>query len=64
MQLLIILLWHDQRSISQWFYMALLKVFGGQADAILGSMRCSQVLGTEFSFSHMVDRYKATGKSF
>lgn len=58
---------HDQRSsISQWFYMALLKgVFGGQADAILGSMRdvLQKNIGEQnFPLSHIVDRYKATNK--
>lgn len=58
---------HDQRaSISQWFYMALLKgVFGGQADAILTSMRDvldKSITETVFPLSKLIDRYKASNK--
>lgn len=58
---------HDQRAtISQWFYMALLKgVFGGQADTILSSMRdvLDQKLNESvFPLPQIVERYKATNK--
>lgn len=58
---------HDQRAtISQWFYMALLKgIFGGQADSILSSMRdvLDQNLNESvFPLPQIVERYKATNK--
>jgi hypothetical protein len=58
---------HDQRaSISQWFYMALLKgVFGGQADSILTSMRDvldKNIAESIFPLSQIIERYKATNK--
>ena len=57
---------HERESLSQWFYMALLKgVFGGQADSILSSMR--DVLDKHldedaFPLNQIVERYKATNK--
>jgi len=58
---------HDYRStISQWFYMVLLKgVFGGQADAILTSMRDvidENPAADAFPLPQIIDRYKATNK--
>lgn len=58
---------HEQRaSISQWFYMALLKgVFGGQADSILTSMRDvldKNMSEPAFPLSQIIERYKATNK--
>jgi len=58
---------HDERaSISQWFYMVLLKgVFGGQADAILTSMRdvLKRELAQEgFPIDSIIERYKGTNK--
>lgn len=58
---------HDQRkSISQWFYMVLLKgVFGGQADSILASMRevlKSHIQEKDFPLGEIIERYKATNK--
>ena len=58
---------HEERaSISQWFYMVLLKgVFGGQADAILTSMRdvLERNLAQEnFPIDSIIERYKATNK--
>lgn len=58
---------HDYRStISQWFYMVLLKgVFGGQADAILTSMRDvieENFAADAFPLPQIIDRYKATNK--
>jgi len=58
---------HDYRStISQWFYMVLLKgIFGGQADAILTSMRdvIDENLAVDtFPLPEIIDRYKATNK--
>lgn len=57
----------QRAKISQWFYMVLLKgVFGGQADAILTSMR--EVLKAncngqaEFPLQAIIERYKATNK--
>lgn len=59
---------HDEyrSNMSRWFYMALLKgVFGGQADAILSSMR--EVLDKNindevFPLAQIVGRYQATNK--
>jgi len=56
-----------QRSkISQWFYMVLLKgVFGGQADAIITSMRevlKANMEQAEFPLEAIIERYKATNK--
>lgn len=58
---------HDYRAtISQWFYMVLLKgVFGGQADAILTSMRDvidDNLIADAFPLPQIIDRYKATNK--
>jgi hypothetical protein len=58
---------HDYRSsISQWFYMALLKgVFGGQADSILTSMRDvldKNLTEAAFPLEQIIERYKATNK--
>ncbi|MFH2135618.1 MAG: DUF262 domain-containing protein [Pseudomonadota bacterium] len=58
---------HDQRAaMSQWFYMALLKgIFGGQADAILTSMRDvldKNMSEAAFPLSKIIERYKATNK--
>lgn len=57
----------NQRSkISQWFYMVLLKgIFGGQADAILTSMRDvlkSNMNKLEFPLEAIIERYRATNK--
>lgn len=57
----------DQRkTISQWFYMAMLKgVFGGQADTIISSMRdildCN-ISKDRFPLDAIIDRYKGTNK--
>lgn len=58
---------HEYRaSISQWFYMTLLKgVFGGQADSILASMRDvldDNLAGSIFPLPQIIDRYKASNK--
>lgn len=58
---------HDHRAtMSQWFYMVLLKgVFGGQADAILTSMRDvldKNMSEAAFPLPQIIDRYKATNK--
>lgn len=58
---------HDQRAtISQWFYMALLKgIFGGQADSILSSMRDvldKNLNESAFPLTQIIERYKATNK--
>lgn len=58
---------HNHRAkISQWFYMALLKgVFGGQADAIITSMRevlRDNIDADEFPLDAIIERYKATNK--
>ena len=58
---------YDYRaSISQWFYMVLLKgVFGGQADSILKSMRDVLTLNLDkpdFPLEQIIERYKATNK--
>lgn len=58
---------HGQRAkISQWFYMVLLKgIFGGQADAILTSMRevlKANMTAVEFPLDAVIERYKATNK--
>ncbi len=58
---------HDYRStISQWFYMVLLKgAFGGQADAILTSMRIvieENLAADAFPLPQIIDHYKATNK--
>ena len=56
----------QRAKISQWFYMVLLKgVFGGQADAILTSMRevlRANLAGAEFPLEAIIERYKATNK--
>jgi len=57
----------EQRElISRWFYMALLKgVFGGQADAILTSMRdviSKNIDEAMFPLEKIVDRYKGSNK--
>lgn len=58
---------HDDRTtIGQWFYMVLLKgVFGGQADAILASMRDvlnANLSGDCFPLQQIIERYKVTNK--
>lgn len=58
---------NNQRAkISQWFYMVLLKgIFGGQADAILTSMRevlRAHISDTDFPLDAILERYKATNK--
>lgn len=58
---------HEYRAtISQWFYMVLLKgVFGGQADAILASMRDildANLAADVFPLPQIIERYKATNK--
>jgi hypothetical protein len=58
---------HEHRaSISQWFYMALLKgIFGGQADSILTSMRDvldKNITEATFPLPQIIERYKATNK--
>lgn len=58
---------YDYRaSISQWFYMVLLKgVFGGQADSILKSMRdvLTQFMDEpDFPLEQIINRYKASNK--
>jgi hypothetical protein len=56
----------QRAKISQWFYMVLLKgIFGGQADAILTSMRevlRANMSDTEFPLESIIERYKATNK--
>ena len=56
----------QRAKISQWFYMVLLKgVFGGQADAILTSMRevlKSHMSASDFPLEAVIERYKATNK--
>jgi len=57
----------EQREvISQWFYMALLKgIFGGQADAILISMRdvlSKNIDEPTFPLDKIVERYKGSNK--
>lgn len=57
---------NQRAKISQWFYMVLLKgVFGGQADAILTSMRevlRARMNDDEFPLETIIERYKATNK--
>lgn len=57
---------NQRAKISQWFYMVLLKgVFGGQADAILTSMRevlKAHMNDDEFPLETIIERYKATNK--
>lgn len=59
---------HDEKrsNMSRWFYMVLLKgVFGGQADAILGSMRDvldKNINDEVFPLAQIVERYQATNK--
>ena len=57
---------NQRAKISQWFYMVLLKgIFGGQADAILTSMRevlRAHMTDTEFPLDAIIERYKATNK--
>ena len=58
---------HEQRkTISQWFYMVLLKgVFGGQADTILSGMRdvLKANLDTfKFPLAEIIEKYKGSNK--
>lgn len=57
---------NQRAKISQWFYMVLLKgIFGGQADAILTSMRDvlkKHMNDMEFPLDAIIERYKATNK--
>lgn len=56
----------ERKSISQWFYMVLLKgTFGGQADTILSSMRqlLRENLGEDtFPIGRIIQKYKGTNK--
>lgn len=57
---------HHRTDMRQWLYIVLLKgIFGGQADAILISMRDvlqNHINDTSFPLSAIIDRYKATNK--
>jgi hypothetical protein len=57
---------NQRGKISQWFYMVLLKgIFGGQADALLTSMRDvlrANMSAPEFPLAIIIERYKATNK--
>jgi uncharacterized protein with ParB-like and HNH nuclease domain len=56
----------ERKSISQWFYMVLLKgIFGGQADTILSSMRqlLRENLGEDtFPIVRIIKKYEGTNK--
>ena len=58
--------YEERASISQWFYMVLLKgIFGGQADTILSSMRDvldQNINESIFPLPQIIERYKATNK--
>ncbi|SQD78318.1 DUF262 domain-containing protein [Moritella yayanosii] len=56
----------ERKTISQWFYMALLKgVFGGQADTILSGMRevlRNNLHQSAFPLEQIIDKYKGSNK--